>query len=178
MQISCAGGASFSGPLSDAHSRVLSMSLIHEQIYQSETLGDLNFGAYIEALSDRLFSAYCVDLSRIRLERNLEPIRLGVDQAIPCGLILNELLSNSLKHAFGDGREGVIRISLARTGSGDVALSLADNGPGLSADFQVENSRTLGLQVVGTLIHQLGATLFVTGEGGATFRFVWKLPDV
>jgi two-component sensor histidine kinase len=178
MQISCTAGDSFSGPLNDAHSRVLSMSLIHEQIYQSETLADLNFGAYIEALSGRLFGAYCVDPSRIRLDLNVGPIRLGVDQAIPCGLILNELLSNSLKHAFGDGREGVIRISLSRTGSGEVALAVADNGIGLPADFQVENSRTLGLQVVATLIHQLGATLFVTGEGGATFRFVWKMPDV
>ncbi len=177
MQISCAAGDSFSGPLHDAHSRVLSMSLIHEQIYQSETLADLNFAAYIEALSNRLFHAYCVDPSRVRLELNVTPTRLGVDQAIPCGLILNELLSNSLKHAFGDGREGVIRISLGRTGSGDVALAVADNGVGLPADFRLENSRTLGLQVVGTLIHQIGATLFVTGEGGATFRFVWKLPE-
>jgi PAS domain S-box-containing protein len=177
MQISCAGNES-SGPLNDARSRVLSMSLIHEQIYQSETLVDLNFGAYIEALASRLFGAYCVNPSHIRLELSVEPISLGLDQAIPCGLILNELLSNSLKHAFGDGREGVIRISLRQCESGYVELAVADNGVGLPVDFNLEHSRTLGLQVVGTLIRQLGADLRVKGEGGATFTFGWKLPEV
>jgi PAS domain S-box-containing protein len=176
MQISCAGGGSFTGPLNDARSRVVSMSLIHEQIYQSETLADLDFGAYIEALSGQLFGAYCVDPSRILLELSVAPIRLSVDQAIPCGLILNELLSNSLKHAFRDGREGVIRVSL-RAESGCVELAVADNGVGLPVGFRVEDFRTLGLQVVATLIRQLGADLSTTGAGGATFRFGWKLPS-
>ncbi len=166
MQIAC--NESFSQPLSDAHSRVLSMSLIHEQIYQSERLADLNFGDYIDALSGKLFSAYCVDLSRIRLELSVEPIRFGVDQAIPCGLILNELISNSLKHAFSDGRRGVIRVSLRSAENGFVELSVSDNGIGLPADFRPEQCQTLGLQVVRTLIRQLrGRSLSFSAAGTA-----------
>jgi two-component sensor histidine kinase len=175
MQIACSG-VSFFRPLNDAYSRVLAMSLIHEQIYQSGTPADLNFGDYVELLSDRLFSAYCVDPSRIRLELSIQPIVLTVDDAIPCGLILNELISNSLKHAFRDGREGVIRVSLGKTQGDGVELTVADNGIGLPADFRLESARSLGLQVVETLIYQLRANLSIagTGGGGATFRFGWQ----
>jgi two-component sensor histidine kinase len=175
MQIACSD--SFSQPLSDAHSRVLSMSLIHEQIYQSETLADLNFGTYIDALSAKLFGAYCVDPSRIRLELSVEPISFSVDQAIPCGLILNELISNSLKHAFSDGRKGVIRVSLRETEDRFVELVVSDNGVGLPVDFRLEQCQTRGLRVVSTLIRQLRADLSVVGGDGATFRFGWKRPD-
>jgi PAS domain S-box-containing protein len=175
MQIAC--NDSFSQPLSDAHSRVLSMSLIHEQIYQSDTLAHLNFGEYIDALSEKLFSAYCVDPSRIRLELSVEPISFGVDQAIPCGLILNELISNSLKHAFTDGRRGIIRVSLREKENNCVELAVSDNGVGLPVDFRLEQCQTLGLQVVRTLIRQLRADLSVTSGDGATFTFAWKRPD-
>jgi PAS domain S-box-containing protein len=176
MQIACADGAQFSGPLEDAHSRVLAMSLIHEQIYQSDTLADLNFGEYIEALADRLFTAYCVDPSRVRLELSVDLIHLDVNHAIPCGLILNELLSNSLKHAFRDGREGAVRVSLKRTGDGHIELTVADDGNGLPAGFRLEDARSLGLLVVRTLIHQLRADVQVTSDCGAMFRFGWKPP--
>jgi two-component sensor histidine kinase len=175
MQIGCSPEGSCSRPLNDAHSRVLAMSLIHEHIYQSETVDDLNFGEYVEQLCSQLFSAYCVDPARIRLRLRVEPIHLTVDQAIPCGLILNELLSNSLKHAFRDGREGVIQISLRTLENGRIELEIADNGMGLPADYRLDNGRSLGLKVVNTLIRQLRADLFVSGEGGALFRFGWTL---
>lgn len=176
MQISCADTDS-ARPLHDAHSRVLSMSLIHELIYRSDTLADLNFGTYIEALSAHLFGAYRINPSRVHLELSVEPITLGLDQAIPCGLVLNELLSNSLKHAFKDGREGTIRVSLGQTAGGVVSLTVADNGSGLPTDFRMDDRQTLGLQVVTTLIRQLSANLIVSGEGGAKFQFTWKLPE-
>lgn len=174
MQIDCSKTDAYSRPLNDAHSRVLSMSLIHEQIYQSETLADLDFAQYIEALSSRLFGLYCIDQRRIRLELDLMPVQLSAEQAIPCGLILNELLSNSLKHAFKDGRLGVIRISLCERENGSIELSLEDNGSGLPAGFQLVQSQSLGLQVVATLIRQLGAELSINSEAGAAFRFSWE----
>jgi PAS domain S-box-containing protein len=177
MQIECLGDRSTAGPLTDAHTRVLAMSLIHEQIYQSQTLADMDFGEYVKILSERLFSAYCVDRSRIRLELSVEPVCLNVDSAIPCGLILNELLANSLKHAFGDGREGVIRVSLQKTAGGFVEIVVADNGVGLPAGFRAEECSSLGLQVVRSLIHQLRAEMSIAGAGGATFSFRWKLPE-
>jgi PAS domain S-box-containing protein len=175
MQIAGADGLPSSGPLEDAHSRVLAMSLIHEQLYQSNTLADLNFGEYIEALADRLFTAYCVDPSRIRLELNVDLVDLDANHAIPCGLILNELLSNSLKHAFRDGRGGAIRVSLKKTGNDHVELTVADDGNGLPAGFRLEDARSLGLLVVRTLIQQLRADVLVTSDAGAMFRFGWKL---
>jgi PAS domain S-box-containing protein len=175
MQIACAEGDQFAGPLEDAHSRVLAMSLIHEQIYQSDTLADLDFGQYIEALAERLFKAYCVDPSRIRLEVNVDLIHLDVNHAIPCGLILNELLSNSLKHAFRDGREGAIRVSLKKTENGYVELMVADDGNGLPVGFRLEDARSLGLLVVRTLIHQLRAEVLVTNDAGAAFKLGWRL---
>ncbi|HVY93987.1 MAG TPA: sensor histidine kinase, partial [Bryobacteraceae bacterium] len=176
MQISCAAEDA-QRPLNDAHSRVLSMSLIHELIYQSDTLADLNFGAYIEVLASKLFAAYCVDPTRIQLEMNVEPINLNLDQSIPCGLILNELISNALKHAFNDGREGTIRISLSGSESGEISLSVSDDGRGLPPDFSMSQSNTLGHQVVSTLVRQLGAKLTVQGENGARFAFTWKLAE-
>ncbi|HEU5022235.1 MAG TPA: response regulator [Bryobacteraceae bacterium] len=176
MQISCAAEDALR-PLNDAHSRVLSMSLIHELIYQSDTLADLNFGAYIEALASKLFAAYCVDPLRIHLEIRVEPINLSLDQSIPCGLILNELISNALKHAFNDGREGTIRITLSGSEAGEISLCVADDGRGLPPDFSMAQSNTLGHQVVSTLIRQLGAKLTVSGENGARFAFTWKLAE-
>jgi len=178
MQIDCSDGCDVaSRPLKDAHSRVLAMSLIHEQIYQSDTLADLDFGEYIKVLADRLFAAYCVNPLRVRLELDVETIHLPMPQAIPCGLILNELISNSLKHAFIDGREGAIRISLRKTGDDRAELAATDNGVGLPAGFRLEECRSLGLQVVRTLILQIRADLCVTAEAGTAFRFSWKLSD-
>jgi DNA-binding response OmpR family regulator/anti-sigma regulatory factor (Ser/Thr protein kinase) len=177
MQISYAGGDSFSGPLNDAHARVFAMSLIQDQIYNSETLADLDFGRYIELLADRLFGTYCVNPARIRLDLSVEAIHLPADDAMPCGLILNELLANSLKHAFSDGREGVIRVSFKKTEGDYAELAVADNGIGLPADLRWQDSGSFGLSLVGMLVRQLRANVSVTGNGGTTFRFWWKLPS-
>jgi two-component sensor histidine kinase len=179
MQIDMvADGSIAMAPLKEAHSRVVAMSLVHDYIYRSDTLADLDFSAYIAALSERLFDVYCIDPHRIWLELDVKAINLTLNDAIPCGLILNELVSNALKHAFSDGRAGVIRVSFARTGGEDVELTVADNGVGLPVRFSIEESPSLGLQVVRTLTRQLGAVLSVNGVAGATFRLSWRLPNV
>jgi two-component sensor histidine kinase/ActR/RegA family two-component response regulator len=178
MQLATApDGNPFSERLKDTHSRVLAMAMVHGEIHRSETLADLNLGGYIEVLSDQVFGSYCDDPARIRLELSVEEIRLDLDHAIPCALILNELLSNSLKHAFSDGRPGVIRISLRKSHSGLIELVVADNGIGLPADFRLETNKSVGLNLVKILNHQLDGELLVTGEGGAKFTLIIKLPD-
>jgi PAS domain S-box-containing protein len=177
MQIACAQNDLFSAPLNDARSRVLAMSMIHEQIYQAENLAELNFGEYVKTLSDQLFAAYCIDPTRISIVVNVESIHLDVDQALPCGLILNELLSNALKHAFADGREGTIAISLKKDARGGIELQVSDSGIGLPDGFRLEDSPSLGLQVVRALIGQLRASLAVSEEGGTTFTLSWKTLD-
>ncbi len=179
MQIdTMADGSVAMAPLKEAHSRVVAMSLVHEYIYRSDTLADLDFSAYVTGLSERLFDVYCIDPSRIGLALEVEAINLTITDAIPCGLILNELVSNALKYAFPGDRTGVIRVSFARIGNEDVELTVADNGVGLPAGFSIEESPSLGLQVVRTLTRQLGAMLSVGSEPGATFRLRWKLPNM
>jgi two-component sensor histidine kinase len=175
MQIECAPDGTSSGPLNDAHARVLAVSLIHEQIYQAESLADLDFGDYVRRLADRVFLAYCVNPSRVTMAVDVAPIHVSVDRAIPCGLILNEFLSNSLKHAFRDGRQGTIRIWLHRTEDNWAELEVADNGVGFAADFKWDEGRSLGLKIVKTLVNQLRGELSVSGDGGGTFRLRWPL---
>ncbi|HEY4086644.1 MAG TPA: sensor histidine kinase [Bryobacteraceae bacterium] len=172
MQIDNAPGASCAAALNDAYSRVQAMSLIHEQIYQSESLSDLDFGEYVQALSQRLFATYCVDPVRIGIELSVEPVRIDMQRAIPCGLILSELFSNALKYAFPDGRAGVIRVSLRRIAAGRMELAVEDDGCGLPADLDWQTTPSLGMQVVRTLSRQLRAELSVrSGPGGTSFRF-------
>jgi two-component sensor histidine kinase len=173
LQIECSGEDGLSGPLRAAHHRVLAMSLVHEQLYQSATLSDLDFGEYIELLAGQLFNAYCVDPARIRLELSVEPFHLTIDHAVPCGLILNELLANSLKHAFPKNREGLIRITFRKIAPARAELTVADNGIGMHPDFRYEDSPSLGLQVVRTLVSQLRGKLHVSRENGTSFRFDW-----
>jgi len=161
-------------PLKEAYSRVIAMSLIHEQIYQSRTLADLDFSEYIERFATRLFEAYCVDPARIRLELDIKSVQLSVDKAVPFGLILNELLSNSLKHAFRDRGTGEIRIHLGTTADQRVELSVTDHGVGLPPGFRIEDSKSLGLQVVKTLSRQLRADLTIGNGAGASFKVSWQ----
>jgi two-component sensor histidine kinase len=172
MQIDNAAGASCAAALNDAYSRVQAMSLIHEQIYQSESLSDLDFGEYVQVLSQRLFATYCVDPVRIGIELSVEAVRLDMQRAIPCGLMLSELFSNALKYAFPDGRAGVIRVSLRRMAAGRMELAVEDNGCGLPADLDWQTTPSLGMQVVRTLSRQLRAEVSVrSGAEGTSFRF-------
>ncbi len=162
------------GSLRVAYNRVQSMALVHEKLYQSSTLSDIDFSEYIEMLGAHLFQAYCVDTGRIRLELDTHPVRLTLDEAIPCGLIVNELLSNSLKHAFVEGRDGFIRIQFHQTETGRVHLTIADNGAGFPKDLKLGSQRSLGMHIVETLAHQLGGDLSIDCKGGATVTIDWQ----
>lgn len=173
-----AGNADTTESLRQAHSRVMAMSLIHEQIYKSETLADLDFADYIQDLSHRLFDAYCLDASRVAIQLDIKSIHLPVDAAVPCGLIINELLSNSLKHAFSDGRSGTVRVFLAKTATGEVELAVSDNGVGLPSAFRLEESKSLGLQMVLALTQQLDGHLGVcSAHPGTVFKLTWTQSD-
>jgi two-component sensor histidine kinase/CheY-like chemotaxis protein len=178
LQIECSSDRSSSGPLTDAYRRVWSMSLIQEQLYIAGTAPGTNFVACIETLAGHLFDAYCTEPARIRLELSLEPVALPVDHAIPCGLIVHELLANSLQHAFAGGRAGTVRIGLSRiglkeSGPARVELCVADDGIGLPADFDYEHAQTMGLQVVRALIAQLRGNFRLSSERGTEFTIDW-----
>jgi two-component sensor histidine kinase len=151
--------------LQESQNRIRSMALIHEKLYRSDDLSKVDFAAYIGDLTRYLFSTYRIYARAIGLQLDVQDTTLSIDTAIPCGLIINELVSNALKHAFPDGRDGEIRVSLEQTQSG-YQLAVRDNGIGLPPDLDLEQTDSLGLQLVLTLVDQLDASIELGRNGG------------
>lgn len=155
--------------LKEGQSRIRSMSLVHEKLYQSRDLSKIALPGYIESLAIHLFQANLADPEQVKLETDFEDIALDVNLAIPFGLILNELISNALKHGFAKGRQGTLRIRLRRGAGGEVVLRVTDNGAGLPPHYDVRKSETFGLKVVNLLVNQLGGVLDLDRVGGTSF---------
>jgi PAS domain S-box-containing protein len=162
--------------LGDMQGRIRSMALLHESLYRSGTLASVNLGAYLEQLSGQVFRTLVTRPGAIQLRLSLASVNVGMDQATPCGLLLNELLANSLKHGFADGRGGEIRISLERVSDDrQLRLTVSDTGVGLPPDFEERRKSSLGLKLVSDLTLQLGATLEI-GQG-ATFMVTFTVDE-
>jgi PAS domain S-box-containing protein len=161
----------------EGQTRVRSMALIHEKLYQSADLARVDFSEYISSLAAYLFRSYEVNAGAVRLSVEAEDVLLGVDTAIPCGLIINELVSNSLKHAFPPGKGGTIKITLRPEGRERLKLCVRDDGVGLPPDFDVRATPSLGLQLVNTLARQLGGDVLVGDCAGAEFNITFRKGD-
>jgi PAS domain S-box-containing protein len=159
----------------DSQSRIASMALIHEKLYQSADLGRIAFAEYVRELLENLVGSLRRPGRGIQFRADTEDLHLGLDTAIPCGLLINELVSNAYKHAFPDGRPGMIELRLAREPAGGLVLEVADTGCGLPAGLDLRQTRTLGLQLVHTLVQQLRGTIEV--RRGAGTRFVLHLQE-
>ncbi|MHC1742548.1 MAG: MASE3 domain-containing protein [Syntrophobacteraceae bacterium] len=164
--------------LHDMRNRVYSMALLHEALYRSKSLARTNFAGYVEELCTQLLRSVGSETERIELNRRVAPIRLSLEQAVPCGLIINELVSNALKHGFPDGRAGKITVAVQAAGESQIHLSVRDDGVGLPDWLEVANTRTLGLKLVSGLVRQLdGELAFSGGNGhGASFSIVFTAP--
>ncbi len=150
--------------------RVLSMARIHEFLYATKNLDRVAFRKYLEQLTGELCDSYSVS-TLVDVSIEAEDIDLPVDQAIPCGLILNELLSNTLKHAFPEGRSGSIVVRFVRLSSGALSLSCSDDGVGMPETFHWETAKSLGLRIVRILSKQINGELTMhSGSGGTTFE--------
>ncbi len=160
--------------LREGQSRIRSMSLVHEQLYQSQDLSNVDLAGYIRKLVTNLFILYRPDATNIRMETELEELRLDINSAIPFGLILNELLSNALRHAFPGDRPGLIRIRLRRRPTGAVELRIEDDGVGLPEGLDYRRAESLGLQIVNLLVGQLDAALEVDGTKGTAVTLIFK----
>jgi two-component sensor histidine kinase len=156
----------------ESQNRVHSMAMLHERLYESENLSEIDCREYVSELTSHLFRSYGVSSTRVRLVLDVRQTRMGMDAAVPCGLILNELVSNCLKYAFPDGREGEIRIELRRKAGEPGCLSVSDNGVGLPSDVTLWSTRSLGLRLVRILAEEMGATVEVKGEGGTEVKLV------
>lgn len=166
----------FRTAMEESQRRVRSMALVHEQLCDCERPDQLDFGAYVSALTHDLFSAFRVSSSEVRLALQIEPVVLDVDRAVPCGLILNELVTNSLKHAFPGGRSGEIRVEL-HSQNGEIVLRVSDDGVGLPPGFDCRRSASLGLRIVHILAGQVNGNLTCRSEGrGAGFTLAFPTP--
>ncbi len=157
--------------LLDMRGRVGSMALIHEHLYRSDNLAAVDLAAYLRSLCTQLVRSSAATSGTIRLQMDLAPGLLGIDKAIPCGLLVNELVTNALKHAYPDGRCGVLCVGLQPLEGGPVwHLRVADDGVGLPPGFDLAHLTSLGLKVVGDLARQLGGRLEIGAGPGAVFE--------
>jgi PAS domain S-box-containing protein len=154
----------------ESQNRIRSMALVHEKLYQSSDLSRIDFADYVRSLAALLFRSFSIDRSHIQLQVEAEELSFSIDTAIPCGLIVNELLSNCLKHAFPEEQEGQIQIGVHAEAGGRYTLLVRDNGVGLPAHITLEETGTLGLQLVRTLADQLRGSVEIRRGAGTEFR--------
>ncbi|WP_406670647.1 PAS domain S-box protein [Methanolobus sp. ZRKC4] len=157
----------------DSRNRVRSMALIHEELYQSKDMSNIDFSDYTEKLMDYLSKSYGTGNKNIKLSSNIENVYLNVDTAVPLGMIINELVSNSLKHAFLNGEQGTINVGL-RVRDDRFVLKIKDNGIGFPSDMDFRNTESLGLQLVITLVDQIDGTIKLNTEKGTEFTIDFK----
>lgn len=160
--------------LRESQDRIKSMSFVHESLYQSKTLSEVNFAEYIQNITRNLYHSYGRPEGGIDLEFELENLYLNLDTSIPCGLIINEIVSNSLKYAFHGREKGKIKIEFSKLSDGRLKLIVSDDGIGLAEDFDIENAESLGLQLVTTLITQVSGELEIDVSRGTKFNIVFK----
>ena len=149
--------------------RIRAMALVHETLYKFKDFGKVKFTEYIENLTSYLFTAYVSSVENIKLELRIDEVTLKLDTAIPCGLIINELVSNALKYAFRNKNNGTISIAMHFDGDAHYTLTVRDDGIGLPPNLEIKNVNSLGLKLVEILAKQLEGTLQVNSHFGTEF---------
>ena len=157
----------------ESQNRVKSMALIHEKLYQSENLEGIYFQEYIQSLLKYLFGSYGVDPNHVKLKIIADNVLLSINKAIPCGLIVNEIVSNPLKHAFAGKLEGEIIVEFSSDGDNHI-LIVGNNGIPFPESLDFRRAKSLGLQLVCALVGQLGGTIELDRSGGTEFRIIFS----
>lgn len=150
--------------------RVRSMALVHEKLYQSKDCARISFYDYVESLSSYLFQVYAGNANNITLELDIDELTLNIDTAITCGLIITELVSNALKHAFSNSETGKIYIVMQSEANNHFILTVGDNGNGFPINFELNTVKSLGLKLVNVLINQLEGQLAIDRSLGTEFK--------
>ncbi|MEG4802241.1 PAS domain S-box protein [Microcoleus sp. ARI1-B5] len=164
--------------LKESQNRVRSMALVHEQLYQSKDLSNIDFAEYIQNLAHNLFQAYEIDTEGVKLQTNIAPCSLNIDTAVPCGLIINELVTNSLKYAFTRQTQGKIKIDFTLDKNRVCVLAVSDSGIGFPQNLDYRKARTLGLRLVGSLVKQIRGTIELLETPGTTFKITFSKPKL
>jgi two-component sensor histidine kinase len=161
----------------ETQNRIQSMALIHERLYHSNDATRLDFESYLRTLMAYLFAAYSTGNVAITLKLNVDRITFGVDTAIPCGLIVHELVANALKHAFPSKKPGEIHLDLRAGDNGRYTLRVRDNGDGFPTDVDFRHVESLGLKLVTMLTQQLDGVIELQRGGGTTFIITFAEPQ-
>ena len=162
------------GLFKESQQRIRSMALIHEQLYQSSDLARIDFAEYVERLTNHLLRSYGARAGNVALHMNVAPVLLSIETAIPCGLIINELVSNAFKHAFPNGRSGQIWITLQRTEAQQLTLQIKDNGVGFPPEIDFRRTPSLGLTLVNTLVKQVRGIIDLQRESHTEFMITFR----
>ena len=157
----------------DFQNRIKVMALIHQTLYNSENLNKIYLSSYIKNLVNNLFKAYSADSKQIKLELNIEDIDFSLDNANACGLIINELVSNSLKHAFSENNDGKIIVTLKKTINNRILLDVYDNGIGIPKEVDYKNSDSLGLKLISTITKQMDGKISIERNNGTHVKITW-----
>lgn len=160
--------------LKECQNRIKSMAFIHESLYQTKNFESVNFSEYVTTLSKNLVHTYSINTKKIKLILTLDKLFLSLDASIPCGLIINEIISNSLKYAFPNNRDGIIFVNL-KVIKNKVSIEVGDNGIGIPETVDVKNTQTLGLQLVDTLVEQINGTIKLTRNKGTIFSIEFNI---
>jgi len=160
----------------EGQNRVRSMALVHEKFYQSDELGEIDFKEYTEKLCHFLKQSYANQDAPIAINVDADGIGFDMDTAMPCGLLITEIVSNSLKYGFPNNREGEINIQFRKVPEKKVLMTIADNGIGLPDGFDIEKSESLGMQLIIALTSQLDGELKFSGESGTRFSITFTYP--
>jgi two-component sensor histidine kinase len=157
----------------DSRNRVRSMALIHEELYQSGDMATIDFADYTRNLLDFLSKSYFMESKSIKLNSKIGNVYLGMDTAIPLGMIINELVSNSLKHGFQNAVEGNVNVTLELNGN-EFTLEVSDDGIGFPENVDFRKTTSLGLQLVTTLVDQINGTIELERTRGTSFKIHFK----
>ena len=158
----------------DAQNRVKSMSMIHERLSRSDELSRMDLSEFINSLANHLFHSSGLNPSKVNLDVNIPETTIDVETMMPCGLIINELVSNAFKYAFPDDRAGVVTIGLTVGKDNEITLSVKDDGVGIPDDLNIYESKSLGLQIVSALTNQIQGDLELIKGNGTEIRITFK----
>ena len=174
LQVRQADTEALKDVLCESEARIRSMGLLHEKLYQSDSVSDIELNGYLRTLTNEIQRMNNRHGGKIEIRLNVDDIRLGLDTALPCGLIVTELVTNSMKYAFPDRKEGVILVSVTDTAEGEYSLVVWDNGVGFPAEFDITKAKSLGMRLVNMLTAQLNGEVVTTGDRGTRTELKFK----
>jgi two-component sensor histidine kinase len=160
--------------LNEWRNRIKTIALIHEKLYRSEDMARINFSDYVQALVLSLFHTFEIKGTDMRLNIKVEDVFLNINTAIPLGLIVNEIISNSIKYAFPGKRKGQICLDMHEENKDQYIIKICDNGIGIQENADFENPQTLGFQLVNDLVEQINGNIEFDGRDGTSFKIIFK----